>query len=185
MSHSLNHSGTRQIVRETVLQGEVRASDDANMEFNTVLGSCIATCLYDPKARVGGMNHFLLAEPPKNASNTDVDEHFGVYLMELLINQMMALGASKRRMKARIYGGANMHAGWRPIGTVNAQFARDFLMREGIELTYADTGDSCARRVHFRPATGQVKCRKNVAEVPVVQKPVTTRDASLGDVELF
>ena len=176
---------SRKITRETVLQGEVRASDDPRLELNTVLGSCIATCLYDPKVKVGGMNHFLLAEPPKSAQPGEVDEHFGVYLMELLINQMMALGASKRRMKARIYGGANMHAGWRPIGTVNAQFARDFLEREGIELTFADTGDACARRVHFRPASGQVKCKKNETEAPPVQQAVAPRRETHGDVELF
>jgi chemotaxis protein CheD len=77
------------------MQGQALASGDKNLEYSTVLGSCVATCLYDPEAHVGGMNHFLLAEPPPGYGGTSLDEHYGLYLMELLINEMMAKGARK------------------------------------------------------------------------------------------
>src|SRR3990167_3558404 len=99
----------RAVERVTVMQGHALATRDAAIEYSTVLGSCVATCLFDPEARVGGMNHFLLSEPPANATGTKVDEHYGVYLMELLANEMLARGARKGNLKAHLYGGANVN----------------------------------------------------------------------------
>lgn len=175
----------RPTLRQTVLQGEVRVSGDPAVELTTVLGSCIATCLFDPDARIGGMNHFLLAEPPSHMSGMAFDEHYGLFLMELLINQMLAAGASKQRMKARLYGGANLHPGMQEIGTVNATFARAFLAREGIPLMHEDMGGKSARRVHFLPALGKVRCRtaepQSAPEATPVRRPAT----ATGEVELF
>ena len=56
-------------IRITILQGEAKASTDPRVEMGTILGSCVATCLFDPVARVGGMNHFLLAEPPASQAS--------------------------------------------------------------------------------------------------------------------
>lgn len=127
--------------RITVMQGQVHVGGDRPEILTTILGSCIACCLYDPGARVGGMNHFLLAEPAAG-SGTVADQNYGVYLMELLINQMMTRGGIKSRMKAHIYGGANMHAGMARIGDVNARFARSFLAAEGIPLVREETGEN-------------------------------------------
>ena len=122
------------IRRITVLQGQSRVSDCAQDELTTILGSCVATCLFDPVARVGGMNHFLLPEPPRSHDPGQVDVHYGVYLMEILINEMIKCGARKDRMRAHLYGGANLRPGMVQIGTANAEFARDFLVHEGIPL---------------------------------------------------
>ena len=173
------------MTRVTVLQGQARVSLDPEVEFSTVLGSCIATCLFDPEARLGGMNHFLLAEPPASHAPGQVDVHYGVYLMELLINQMLARGAIKQRMRAHIYGGANLHIGMTPIGTANAQFARSFLDRERIPLLREDLQGNSARRVDFRPATGQVRCRIVENKFAPAVKPTSRPDRSSGDVELF
>lgn len=171
--------------RITVLQGQVRVSGDARVELGTVLGSCVAACLFDPVAQVGGMNHFLLAEPPTSHDPGEIDVHYGVYLMELLINEMLAQGAIKQRIRAHLYGGANLRAGMAPIGSANAAFARTFLEQERIQLMREDLGDKCARRVDFRPATGQVRCRKVENTLAPDQKPATRSDRSSGDVELF
>ncbi|MFB0613066.1 chemotaxis protein CheD [Aurantiacibacter poecillastricola] len=171
--------------RVTVMQGEARASAEPTVEFSTVLGSCVAMCLFDPSARVGGMNHFLLAEPPTHRSREQFDEHYGLFLMELLVNEMLALGASKSRLKARLYGGANIHRGLSPIGTANADFARRFVVQEGIELTQADLGGNQARRVHFLPASGRVRCRLTAAQATPTQQPLRRPQSALGDVELF
>ncbi len=53
-------------IRHNVLQGEYEVSRDPHLVLTTVLGSCIACCLFDPVAKVGGMNHFLLASPPSS-----------------------------------------------------------------------------------------------------------------------
>lgn len=132
-------------LRITVMQGQVRVGSGQPEILTTVLGSCIACCLYDPVAQVGGMNHFLLAEPSGGGRGVIADETYGLYLMELLVNEMMKRGAVKKRMKAHLYGGANMHAGMTRIGDANARFARQFLQDEGIPVVRCDTGGgSCA-----------------------------------------
>lgn len=173
------------ITRVTVMQGEAKASADAGVEFTTVLGSCVATCLFDPVAKIGGMNHFLLAEPPSHRDRSVFDEHYGLFLMELLVNEMLALGAAKSRMKARLYGGANIREGMAPIGTANATFARNFLSLEGIACAYEDLEGRHARRVHFLPASGKVRCRSAAGEPSIMQKPLGRPQSACGDVQLF
>lgn len=172
------------LVRTTVMQGQFLVSRDPQAELTTVLGSCVATCLYDPEAHIGGMNHYLLAEPPASAAGK-VDVHYGVYLMEMLINAMLKQGAAKGRLKAHLYGGANLHAGMAPIGTSNAGFGRDFLRAEGIPVIREDLGDTCARRIDFRPASGQVRCRRVAGQPLPEARPQTRPVVHGGDVELF
>jgi len=173
------------LVRLTVLQGQARVSAGPRVEFSTVLGSCVATCLFDPEIELGGMNHFLLAEPPGGSTTTRVDEHYGVYLMELLINEMLANGAAKQRLRAHLYGGANMRAGMTQIGSANAEFARSFLVREQIPLLREDLGGCSARRIEFRPASGQVRCRTVAAAMLPEPAPVARKPVGSGEVELF
>jgi chemotaxis protein CheD len=173
------------LTRITILQGQARVSAGPRVEFTTVLGSCVATCLFDPEVELGGMNHFLLAEPPQNARPGGIDEHYGVYLMEVLINEMLANGASKGGLRAHLYGGANMHAGMARIGSMNAEFGRRFLRDEGIPLVREDLGGTSARRIQFRPASGQVRCR-TVASTDLPEAPPMPRQPDTGgDVELF
>ncbi|MEM1195964.1 MAG: chemotaxis protein CheD [Pseudomonadota bacterium] len=171
--------------RITVIQGQAHSSEDANVEFNTVLGSCVATCLFDPVARIGGMNHFLLAEPPKSARSATFDSNYGLYLMELLVNQMLQLGAIKSRLKGRLYGGANINADLGAIGSANAAFAREFLASEGIEKVFEDLEGSRARRIQFRPASGLVRCREVAPVAAPKDKPLVRPQSALGNVELF
>jgi chemotaxis protein CheD len=173
--------------RITVMQGAAEVTSKADVLLTTVLGSCVAACLFDPLARVGGMNHFLLAEPERRESGTmpTLDEHFGLYLMELLINQMMQAGALKSRMRAHIYGGANIHKQMRAIGTVNAAFAERFLNAEGIQISHRDVGGDCARRVDFLAAQGKARCRHVVQSAAPPPTPIVKRPESTGDVEFF
>ncbi|WP_206049372.1 chemotaxis protein CheD [Novosphingobium sp. PC22D] len=175
------------MTRLTVLQGQFRVSAGPRVELSTVLGSCVATCLFDPDAEVGGMNHFLLPEPPASHARDEVDVHYGVYLMEMLINEMLANGARKERLRAHLYGGANIRSGMAQIGTSNANFARGFLDRERIELVREDLGGVSARRVDFRPASGMVRCRTVAStEAPDIKPQPQTRTAQhRGEVELF
>ncbi|MDF8334301.1 chemotaxis protein CheD [Novosphingobium cyanobacteriorum] len=171
--------------RITVMQGQALVSAEPQVELTTVLGSCVALCLFDPDARVGGMNHFLLAEPPAGMPTSAVDEHYGTYLMELLVNQMLGKGARKMRLKAHLYGGANVNRNMMKIGTANAEFARGFLQREGIDLVRSDLGGTAARRVDFRPASGQVRCRTVEDRLAPPVQPIARPAMSTGDVELF
>lgn len=173
------------IQRLAVLQGEAHASADPSVELGTVLGSCVATCLYDPVARIGGMNHFLLAEPPDSHDPQEFDRNYGLFLMELLVNKILQLGAVKHRLKGRLYGGANINLDLGSIGSNNASFAREFLRREGIAKVFEDLEGTAARRIHFRPASGLVKCREVEPVAAPKDKPLVRPQSALGNVELF
>lgn len=138
----------------TVVQGEHAVSSDPNVVMSTVLGSCVAVCLFDVRARVGGMNHFLLAGTNESGSG---DMRYGVNAMELLINRLLQAGAARHQLAAKLFGGASMtdHAGG--IGQSNAAFARDFLQQESIPCISRSLGGELARRVQFTPSTGAAR----------------------------
>ena len=76
--------------RLTVAQGDSLASTDPNVLLTTVLGSCVAVCLHDGNVGVGGMNHFLLADPaPLAEEESHLLNRYGLHSMELLINGML------------------------------------------------------------------------------------------------
>jgi chemotaxis protein CheD len=138
-----------------VIQGDFLISDDPNEILTTVLGSCIAVCLYDTTRMIGGMNHFLLANSKSGAPSDNV--RYGANAMELLINGLLKQGAQKQRLEAKIFGGASMMGNARQIGATNAEFAKTFLKEEGIPCTGESTGGTSARRIKFWPTSGRVR----------------------------
>ncbi len=172
--------------RETtihVIQGEHRVTRDASTVYATILGSCVAACIFDPYARVGGMNHFLLPGDGERAR----DDQLGAHLMELLVNDLMHAGARRERLQAKLFGGARVVRGLSDVGRKNVEFAERFLDRDGIALIGRDVGGERARRLQFWPATGRARqiyvvrdqsfAREEVAKASVAQ--------SGGDLELF
>lgn len=141
----------------TLMQGRAEVSSDPAVLLTTVLGSCVATCLYDPVSRVGGMNQFHLAHPVGTKMDSDVkaDLQYGADMMERLINRMLDHGAKKSRLRAHVYGGADLH----PAGSVNRDFVEAFLKLEGIPISRLDTGGKGARKVEFLAASGKARCR--------------------------
>jgi chemotaxis protein CheD len=169
-----------------VIQGEHAISTDPEAMLTTVLGSCVATCMYDPVARVGGMNHFLLPGDQGNASSS---MSYGLNAMELLINGLLKEGAMKGRLQAKIFGGARMMKGLSDIGQKNSEFARTFLHRENIPCISDSLGGEMARRIRFWPTDGRARqlllgksetIDRNVVEV---KTPVITE--AVDDIELF
>ena len=138
----------------TVIRGDHRISADPGEVLTTVLGSCVAACLHDPRSGLGGMNHFLL--PEGGAGRADPTP-YGLHAMELLINGLLKQGASRSRLVAKVFGGARMREGLGDIGAANATFARRFLADEGIACVTASLGGERARRVRFWPATGRAQ----------------------------
>jgi chemotaxis protein CheD len=136
-------------------QGECRISRDPETQFSTILGSCVAACLWDPRAGVGGMNHFLL--PFGSTAALGGSLRYGANSMETLINGLIGQGANRRNLQAKLFGGATMSANLGGIGSDNARFAVDYLKNEDIPCVAADLGNIYARRVLFRPTTGQAR----------------------------
>ena len=91
-----------------VVQGEHKISSDPNLVMVTLLGSCVAACLRDPIAGIGGMNHFLLPGREEGQIGGEEERH-AVHAMELLVNALLAKGASRRRLEAKIFGGRVHH----------------------------------------------------------------------------
>lgn len=153
--------------RINIVQGTTYVTDNPEAVLMTVLGSCVACCLFDPIKRIGGMNHFLLPEPDIGTARDSAEaERYGLLAMELLINGMLKQGATRGDMRAHLYGGANLHSGMQAIGSNNAAFARKFLKDDGIALSHAHMGGTSARRIDFRAALGQARCRVVMDKVP-------------------
>lgn len=169
-----------------IVQGDYAVSDDPERMLTTVLGSCVAVCMFDPKARVGGMNHFLL---PGGGFNSSTAKSCGLNMMELLINGLLKSGARRANFQAKLFGGAHMIDGLTNIGSENAKFAREFLNYENIPIIGESLGGNRARRVRFWPTTGQAR-QKLMAKADMVSiertipKPVLVVDEG-SDLELF
>lgn len=169
--------------RVNVLQGEHVVSADPAVVLTTILGSCVAACLYDPVRRIGGMNHFLLATPGAGQRTDPRDaERYGSFAMESLINDLIKRGSRRHDLRAHLYGGATMHQGMADIGQENGRFAVDFLTRDGIVIARTDLGGGQARRVDFCAALGRARSRLTGAAEIVAVAP---KQIGGGDVELF
>ncbi|MES2032764.1 MAG: chemotaxis protein CheD [Pseudomonadota bacterium] len=170
-------------------QGEHHVSDGQDVVLTTILGSCIAACIRDPKLGLGGMNHFLLPDGDGAASD-DEARRYGVNAMEMLINSLLRAGAQRERLEAKLFGGASMFDRLRNIGAENAAFAKRFLLAEGITVVGGHTGGNQARRVRYRPASGQAMQRLLTDSDPTVfvrerKLAVAPPPADSGDLELF
>jgi chemotaxis protein methyltransferase CheR len=166
--------------------GEMHASDRP-VEIKTLLGSCVAACLYDPVTRIGGMNHFLL---PESADHGGDPARFGVHAMEMLINALMKLGADRRRLEGKLFGGGNVlgSVARRPtVGERNSAFAREFLAREGIPIRGERLLSDCGTDVRFWPHEGRVFIRDIATTLLDLsrEKVAPVLPATGGDAELF
>ncbi len=142
-----------------IVQGEHHVAKDPEVMLTTILGSCVAACLYDPVAALGGMNHFLLPgdRPGLDTSQGGGAMRYGAYSMELLVNGLLREGAQRQRLRAKLFGGARMLKGLTDVGDANAAFAERFLLQEGINLVGGSLRGDRGRRIQFWPATGRAQ----------------------------
>lgn len=133
--------------------------------LSTLLGSCVAVCMFDLHARVGGINHFMLPNMQRSA-DSEVDSLLsGDYAMEALLNALLAQGARKARIQAKAFGGGTIietSGQSLAIGQRNARFARDWLQREGIPIVASDFLGPWSRKVLFVPSNGDAWCKRIV-----------------------
>ena len=169
-----------------ILPGEYFVHDE-DMLILTTLGSCIAACLWDRNARVGGMNHFML---PEGAGDSG---RYGSYAMELLINEMMKRGASRLTMEAKVFGGGAVISGMNTlnVGERNTRFVMDFLAVERIPVVSKDVMDVYPRKVCFLPASGKAMVKRlastHTAALAAQEQDaaVRVRTVAAGSVDLF
>jgi chemotaxis protein CheD len=170
-----------------IMQGDSYVTKSADEVLTTILGSCIAACIRDPRVGVGGMNHFLLPEGSGDDKNA---RRFGVNAMEVLINGLLKMGAQRGRLEAKLFGGANVLAQLSDVGSRNSEFAKKFLADEGIRLVGGDVGGTSPRRIQFWPLTGRARQlavradRKKLVEFEIIEAKHVP-DVATSDVELF
>ena len=140
-----------------IVVGGCVVSGDPNVIITTTLGSCVAACIFDPVAGIGGMNHFLL--PDSGTDTLSVSSRYGSAAMEQLINRMLSVTHRRDRLRAKIFGGASVNALKSGIGQRNVEFVMDYLAAEGIPTMGWDVGGGTARAVRFYPASGRTQRR--------------------------
>ena len=130
----------------------------------TLLGSCVAVCMYDPARKIGGMNHILLpGEPHWDGQTFDNSARFGINAMELLINRLLKLGAVRKSIRTKVFGGAHILRAIREDlspGRSNLEFVFNFLEFERFSVISQDTGGYNARKIFFRIDTGEVRLKR-------------------------
>jgi chemotaxis protein CheD len=134
-----------------------------DMLIVTVLGSCISVCLRDSSTGIGGMNHFMLPGEKVDSSNlVSGSARYGTYAMEVLINHLLKLGALRRRLEAKVFGGGAVISNMitTNIGERNVAFVLDYLRTEGIPVVASDLLDVYPRKVYFFPRSGRVLLKK-------------------------
>jgi chemotaxis protein CheD len=175
-----------------ILPGQYHAAD-RDVVIVTVLGSCVSACLADPVRRIGGMNHFMLPGAAKAGEAAAEPARLGVYAMELLINDMLKLGAERSRLVAKVFGGASVLQGMDVlnIGSQNAEFVLEFLREERIPVAAQDLNDVHPRKVYFFPHTGRVLVKKlgSLRNDTLEQRErdylAALRQGRAGEIELF
>ncbi len=116
----------------------------------TILGTCVSVCLWDPQAKVGGLNHYLLAY---DVGVRDRSPRFGTVAIPQLLRRMLDLGASRERLRAKVFGGTcsafRVSATSRDLGAANVELALRVLEEESIPIVARDTGGERARKLIF------------------------------------
>jgi chemotaxis protein CheD len=166
-----------------------------DMVLVTVLGSCVSACIRDRTLGIGGMNHFMLPDTGSDSRDpVSATARYGVYAMEILVNQLLKRGARRAGLEAKVFGGGNVMPGFATahVGSRNAVFVKKFLATENIPIVAEDLLDMHPRKVYFFPKTGRVLVKRlitlhndTIAQRErdygqrLNEKPV------VGDVELF
>ena len=129
----------------------------APYQINTILGSCVAVCLFDPILNIGGMNHFML--PYWNGQGL-ASPKYGNIANEKLLDKMLSLGCNKNNLKAKMFGGGEVietqivqfH-----IGARNIEVAKLFLEEKKIPIISSSVGGKLGRKIEFFTLSGEVR----------------------------
>lgn len=175
----------------TIISGDYYVTMNAET-LSTVLGSCVATCVRDPRRKIAGMNHFMLPRPAGRYDHRTVMS-YGAYSVERLINEMIKHGARREDLEIKIFGGGTIIESPARIGERNVAFIREYLAAEGLRITSEDVGGPWARRLRYHGVTGVVQVkrlatpdsRSIAAAEESLEKSLAAAAVVPGDVELF
>ena len=144
--------------RVTIHIGEMFASREP-VVVETVLGSCVAACVYDPVSKIGGMNHILL---PRRCQEDPSLARYGEHAMPMLIERILKLGARKRHLQAKVFGAASvlrLDETRLSVPRANERFVREFLAAHAIPLRGERLGGREPLKVRMFTASGKALVR--------------------------
>jgi len=177
-----------------IMPGEYYATA-RDMLLVTVLGSCVCACIRDKVSGIGGMNHFMLPDSGQDQNNPSGESaRYGTYAMEILINQLLKMGAKRSNFEVKVFGGGAVLRGFTVanVGERNAEFVLKFLKTEKIPVAAQDLLDIYPRKVYYFPQTGLVRVKKlkQVHNDTIVNRETEYKSRLRyskmeGDVELF
>jgi chemotaxis protein CheD len=175
-----------------VLPGEFCIAED-DIALVTVLGSCVSACIRDVRLGIGGMNHFMLPDHGRSDNPLSETARYGVYAMEILINELIKRGAKRSRLEAKVFGGGNVIAGMKHanIGHRNSDFVLAFLKNDGVAVAAHDLREEFPRKVYYFPRTGRALVKKLHRGFDLVARHESDYRARMrnthmeGDIELF
>ncbi len=129
------------------------------LRVTTILGSCVSVCLWDPRGRRGGLNHYLL--PHWARAGVQSPRAFGNVALHDLVEGLLEAGGRREDLQARIYGGAcvlrAMRARHEHLGAANVSVARRFLRAAAIPVIEEDVGGQRGRRLVFCTDDGSAR----------------------------
>lgn len=142
------------------------------MLINTILGSCVAICLWDPILKIGGMNHYML--PFWNGQGL-ASPKYGNIATEKLVQKMVQLGSNHRNLIAKVFGGGEVidvkHNSFN-IGIRNIEIAFNSLNEFAIPVKAQSIGGKNGRKIQFNTLTGEVKMKFIARSDKAIPMPV-------------
>lgn len=131
-------------------------------EIRTLLGSCVGMVLYDKVNKIGGMAHFVL---PQSNKKDEPTPFYGNIAFEKMHNEMLAMGAQKLQIRAKIYGGANIFYNLNfsnDVGEENSEFAKKILIENNIPIKESELGGHLPRGVILDCSNYTVRCESGL-----------------------
>ena len=177
-----------------IYQGDFYVSSRPDLFLTTVLGSCVAVCVRDPIAGCGGMNHFLLPDSENMEDQyPSLALRYGSYSIERLLNAILSRGGRRERLEVKVFGGANVQAGYSDIGGRNVDFIEHYFAKERISVSAADLRGNLPRKLRYFPTTGRAQVRflrytdatDIVNSESILRSKVSHPNATATDVEVF
>lgn len=159
--------GSEETINRHFLYPGTIFADSLEYQISTVLGSCVAVCLWDHVARKGGMNHIML--PLWNGEGLATPK-YGNIAMERLLAKVLSIGCRREHLSAKVFGGANVTGTGLEvflIGDRNITLAFQMLEEFGIPVVAKDVGGRIGRKIIMNTATGVVlvgKGKRNASE---------------------
>jgi len=132
-------------------------ADKAPSIVNTVLGSCVSVCLYDPVLEMGTINHYIL---PNWNGVDEATMKYGNLSIVRILEELLISGSKFEHVVARVYGGAEVLRGMPTnfhIGSRNVQIAFAILNEFQIPVLSSDVGGTKGRKISFNTSTGEVE----------------------------